>query len=480
MREGIRIIGAVLLCIGVAFSPQGANALAFNPQAILSDEDFFNTSTLTADGIQRFLERKGSALAVYTARDIDGSQKRAADIIWRAAQTHGINPQVLLVVLQKEQSLIENPHPSQYSYDWATGFARCDSCSVDDPRVAANKGFVTQVEKAAWRKKYYTLNPDQFQFKPGVLKIIDGLPVTPTNWATAALYNYTPHIRGNYSFWKLWNRYFAKMFPDGMIVKTSDDPQVWLIQNGKRRLFTSLSVFLSRFTEKNIAVVPHTDLETYEIDAPLKFPQYSLLQSPKGAVFLFMDDKKYGIQSKKVFKKIGFQKEEIIFASQEDVDSIPTAGMISDPSHNPVGTLIQDKKTGGIYYVLNGVKHPIVERSLLTTKFAHNKIVPAKSDELAALSDGEPIKFADGTLVSTPASPTIYLISNEQKRPFLSPDAFTALGFAWSQVVQTNGRALDLHEEGNPIDLGKIVDDYTPPPLASTASAPAKMQKSSL
>ena len=143
-----------ILIIGIALSPLYAHALAFNPNTVLSDEDFFNTSTLSSDGIQRFLERRGSALAAYKARDIDGAQKRAADIIWRAAQTHGINPQVLLVVLQKEQSLIENPHPSQYSYDWATGFARCDSCTVDDPRVAANKGFVTQVEKAAWRKKY--------------------------------------------------------------------------------------------------------------------------------------------------------------------------------------------------------------------------------------------------------------------------------------------------------------------------------------
>ncbi|MBI4272293.1 hypothetical protein HY621_00360 [Candidatus Uhrbacteria bacterium] len=474
------VILRLILIIGVAFFPLYTHALAFNPNTVLSDEDFFNTDTLSADAIQRLLERKGSALAAYNARDIDGVQKRAADIIWRAAQTHGINPQVLIVVLQKEQSLIENPHPSQYSYDWATGFARCDSCTVDDPRVAANKGFVTQVEKAAWRKKYYTLNPDQFQFKPGTLKIVDGLPVTPTNWATAALYNYTPHIRGNYSFWKLWNRYFSKVFPDGMIVKTSDDPQVWLIQNGKRRLFTSLSVFLSRFNEKNIVEVPHTDLETYEIDTPLKFPQYSLLQSPKGSVFLFMDDRKYGIQSKEVFRKIGYQKEEIITATQQDIDNVPTAGIISDPLGNPVGSLLQDKKTGAVYYVLNGSKHPIIERSVLTTNFSHNKIMPTKTRELAAMPNGEPIKFVDGTLVSSPASPTIYLISNGQKRPFLSPDAFTALGFAWSQVVQTNGSALDLHEEGNPIDLGKIVDDYTPPPITSTASAPAKLQKTSL
>lgn len=481
MNDFVRRTAVLLFCVSLAIAPLSADAASFNPHTVLSDEEFFNVSTLDADGIQRFLQRKGSSLATYRALDVDGIEKRAADIIWRASKTHGINPQVLLVLLQKEQSLIENPRPSQYSYDWATGFSRCDSCSANDPVLQGNKGFVIQVEKAAWRKKYYTLNPDKFQFKPGVLKLVDGIPITPTNWATAALYNYTPHIRGNFSFWKLWNRYFAKLFPDGMLVKASDSPQVWLIQNGKRRLFTSLSVFLSRFSEGNIVVVPRADIESYETDTPLKFPQFSLLQSANGAIFLFMNDTKYGIPSKQVFRKIGFQKEEIITATQEDLASIPTAGMITDSMANPVGELMQDPKTGAVYFVQQGVKHPIRERSLLATNFSHRTIRRMKKQsELDDFTDGPPVRFENGALVSDPASPTVYLISNGQKRAFLSPDAFTALGFQWHQIVRSNGSALDLHEEGNPIDLGKIVEDYTPPPVASTAHAVAKLQKSSL
>ena len=460
----------IVLLLGISLvSGASVNASAFNPEAVISDEDFFDANSLTAEEIQRFLERKGSSLATYQTKDIDGLEKRAADIIIRAAQTHGINPKVLLVLLQKEQSLIENPKPSQYSYDWATGFARCDSCSASDPKLAAYKGFVMQVEKAAWRKKYYTLNPDKFQFKPGVMKLVDGYPVTPTNWATAALYNYTPHLRGNFSFWKLWNRYFARIFPDGVLVKKEGSPEVWLIQDGKRRLFSSLSAFQSRFEEKNIITVPSSDLEKYDAGSTIKFPQYSLLQAPTGAVFLYMSDKKYGIQSKKVFKEIGYNPEEIIKASVEDLDAVPTAGFISGSTDNPVGELVQNPKTGAVYYVQQEIKHPILEKAILTTNFAHRKIRVGKELELADLTQGDPVRFAEGTLLTTPAAPTVYIISNGQKRSFFTGDAFTAMGFQWSQIVQTNGSTLDLHEEGNPIDLGTIVDEDFKIPVITTA-----------
>ncbi|MBI2484258.1 hypothetical protein HYV71_03685 [Candidatus Uhrbacteria bacterium] len=464
MKRIARHIIIGILIFSFLLPAQTTFALTFQPNAILSDEEFFDANSMDADSIQRFLERRESALATYTARDIDGVTKRAADIIWRASKTHGISPKVLLVLLQKEQSLIENKKPSQYSFDWATGYARCDSCSATDPIVAAYKGFVSQIEKAAWRKKYYTLEPQKFRFHPGEMQMVDGYPITPNNWATAVLYNYTPHLRGNFSFWKIWNRYFAKVFPDGMIVKSTSNPDVWLIQNGKRRLFSSIGVFRSRYDEQNIVNVDQTSLDAYDMGAPVKFPQYALLQATNGAVFLHVDDTRYGIASKDIFRKIGFRAEELIQAADADLIDIPLAGYIKAPDDNPMGNLIQHRGTGAVYYVQNGKKRPILEKAVLKANFAHRSITPMEDHELKKLPDGAPVLFDDGTLVTTPATHTVYIISNGQKRPFLSADAFISLGFQWGQIVRSNGRTLDLHEEGNPVDLGTIVDqEYTPP-----------------
>lgn len=462
---------SLTIIIAVAFSLLAirVQALSFNPEQIISDEDFFRPQDMTRDEVQSFLEKKGSTLARYSTVDSTSQKRKASDIIWTAATNNGINPKVLLVLLQKEQSLIENPSPPQYSYDWATGFARCDSCSPDSPTVAAYKGFATQVEKAAWRSQYYITNAKSFNYQKGKESIVDGVRMIPQNNATAALYNYTPHFRGNFSFWKLWQRYFGKIYPDGMVLKEGGSSNVWLIQGGKKRKFASYGVFLSRYQERDSVEVRSGDLDTYSEGPPIRFPQYSLLQIPNGGIFLIVDDTKYAIPSKKVFKHIGFNPDEIIRVTAWDVTDIPTVGLLASSDQSPIGELLQDKKTGGIFYVSSGKKHPLLERIVLQTNFPHLKIHPATSKDLDLYPSSNPELFTDGTLVKTSLFPTVYIISNGQRRPIATDEAFETLGFQWSRVVLSNGDTLSLHPEGEPITVGRIIEEEFPAKLTSAS-----------
>lgn len=467
-RLYLRTIPLITL-ISFLLSPSLAFGLNFDPNDVISDAIFFKSDDMTPSEIQSFLERKRSGLANYSTYDTDGETRFASEIIWRAATTNGINPKVLLILLQKEQSLIENPSPSQYNYDWATGFAICDSCSPNDPQLAAYKGFGTQVQKAASRKKYYTQNPGEFQFRPDESKYVDGLLVTPANLATAALYNYTPHLKGNFSFWKLWMRYFEKFYPDGTLLRAEGSDDIWLIQDGKRKIFSSMGAFLSRFSQKNIITVSLHDLEKYDIESPIKFPQYSLLKSSKGGVFLYMNGVKYAIPSKKIFRSLGYNPEEVIPASEKDLSEIPTVGLIPEAAANPVGELIQDKKTGGVYYLQQGVKHPILERVVLSTNFAYQKITKKTQKQLAIFETGDPVQFSDGTLVRETGNTAVYIISHGQKRPFASENVFDTLGYQKNQTVETNGKTLALHPLGEVVDLGKdIQEDLSENLLASS------------
>ena len=52
--------------------------------------------------------------------EVIGTGQSAAHIIYRAAQDYKINPQVLIVLLQKETSLITDPIPNDGDYRKAT------------------------------------------------------------------------------------------------------------------------------------------------------------------------------------------------------------------------------------------------------------------------------------------------------------------------------------------------------------------------
>lgn len=121
----------------------------------------------------------------------------AAQIIYDASQQYGINPQVILVTLQKEQGLITDTWPSSWRYQSALGYG----CPDYKPCSGIYAGFSKQVYSAAWQFRQYGITPDQFNFKSGVTRYIQynengscgGSNVFLQNQATASLYNYTPY-----------------------------------------------------------------------------------------------------------------------------------------------------------------------------------------------------------------------------------------------------------------------------------------------
>jgi hypothetical protein len=184
----------------------------FNKNNIISDFQMFDYNSMTQAQIQQFLQSKNSYLANYLTEDFEGIVKSASQIIYEAALRYSVNPKYILVTLQKEQSLIQwEGTPPQKRLDWACGYAVCDSCSMTDPKIQKYKGFGKQIDNTAGAMRFYYDNASVygFIFKAGVQKVVDGEILISVNQATANLYTYTPHIRGNYTFWRVWQRYFG-------------------------------------------------------------------------------------------------------------------------------------------------------------------------------------------------------------------------------------------------------------------------------
>jgi len=205
--------------------PQQADAAdlrAFDPGLIITDEIFYSSGAMTATQIQSFLESSRFSCSSYTkdgvrytclkeyradygAREANancsavssGKDKRASDIIATVARACGINPQVLLVLLQKEQGLVSNAK-SAAVYRIATGYACPDTAPCDTKYY----GFFNQVYSAAWQFKQYQAKPTSWNYQAGRTNTIKYHPnskcgttqVYIRNQATAGLYIYTPYV----------------------------------------------------------------------------------------------------------------------------------------------------------------------------------------------------------------------------------------------------------------------------------------------
>lgn len=449
----------ILVCALVCTPLARAYAADFNPHLILTDADMTASSSMSATDVQQFLVTQNSGLAPLRFPDSDGTTKSAAEIIVAAAQDAQISPRYLLVLLQKEQSLITDATPAQKQLDWATGFGVCDSCALSDSGIQKFKGFATQVRDAANVMRYYYDNLTQPWIKrAGGTYTIDNVTVSPQSNATAFLYTYTPHVSGNKNLWQLWNQWFTKIFPDGSLVQAVNDSVVYVLQQGKRRPLASKAVLLSRYNPNLVLSVNPSDIVAYQIGAPIAFPNYSLVRAPNGMVFLLVDDVKRPIASQTVFKTLGFNPGEIVDVSDDDLASYTNGNFLTSASVYPLGAVVQERKSKTLYYVKDGVRYVLPSPDVARVNFPHKKIVTIGMSELAQYDLGQTqITFQDGTLLGTKTNPAVYVVSNGQARPIPSEGIFTSLGYQWKNVVYTDEQTLAALPVGSPLTDVKTV-----------------------
>lgn len=491
------------------------NQNGYNQNRILEDSVLLNTNSMTTIEIQNFLEKRGSFLANYVTPNAYGISKTAAEIISDAAKKNydcsgvtlsdspteaermikcrtitTVNPQFLLVLLQKEASLITNPSPTQKLLDQATGYG-CPTGGICNPYW---KGFGKQVNSAALQFLAYVEEPEKYKFKVGgtyiakdrytmlktpaeaikdgsynsIIASPDFVNVTIENKATAALYNYTPHVyNGNYNTYKLMRDYFGiegngssistpiptikRQFPNGSLLKSESQPEIWLIENGQKRHFANWAAFASRYRLSQVVKASNEEISSYPTGAEIKFANYSLLQTEDKKIYLIVDKEKRPFESLAVFKKIGFNPEELEMASSSELSAYTLGKTITAASTYITGALLQDSVSGIIYYVENGTKAPI-DKDLVAIKYPDWKITKKTTKELNVFATISPILLPDGSLVKTATHTTVYLISDGKKRPFASEKALKAMGFDMTNIITMSSQFLYNYEMGERIN----------------------------
>ncbi|SDH19940.1 LGFP repeat-containing protein, partial [Klenkia brasiliensis] len=247
-----------LVAVGSPPAPRlapAADGSQFSAGNIISDEIFFDGGSMTAPEVQAFLDLKGAScrtgsdgtpcLRVYrqdtVTKPADGRcatyagapMESAADIIAKVGAACGVNPRVLLVMMQKEQSLVTNSGSSLYAtrYQKAMGFGCPDTAACDTQYY----GFFNQVYNAARQFQNYRQRPTSYGYRAGLTNQIrfspdascGSAPVYLANQATAGLYNYTPYqpnaaalragygsgdscsAYGNRNFWMYYTDWFG-------------------------------------------------------------------------------------------------------------------------------------------------------------------------------------------------------------------------------------------------------------------------------
>lgn len=452
------VLTLILMILPRAVFANSETEFDFNPNNLISDSEMLDSQRMSLLDIKHFLLR--GSLSDLVTKDNKGLKRSAAEIIWNASREFGLNPRFILTMLQKEQGIVEDDRATKDQLDWAMGYGICDDCSKSDPRLSKFKGFGNQVYFAAKRINESFLSDlssrgfTETGIGPGIEVVIDGVSIVPVNFATASLYSYTPHLIGNINFVKIWQSWFDYEYPNGTLLQDKNSGAVWLIQAGLRRPITSRAAFASRFNDSQIIQVFESELNRFEIGTPISFPNYSLLRSPRGTVYLIVNDTRRGFDSKEALREVGLSQDEIIDVTWSDLSAYVEGEPITIDSVYPQGVLLQDKATGGVYFVKDRIKYPIPSREVLDNQFRGLQIVPVSQEVLNQYERSYPVGFKDGTLVGVKGEPDVYIIENGTRRPISDEITFYSFGWNWNQVIWTDKRSVLAHKLGNELSAG--------------------------
>lgn len=476
----------VVLLGAFFFQPLSAFALEvrpeFNPGVIIPDTAFDDTNTFGgAEGIQRFLESKDSVLA-NTSLDFlaklsepkDTALKQAlgdpqssldhlrtaAELIWDVSQVSGLNPQVILVTLQKEQGLITSsiaPDRLQRSLNHAMGFDCPDSTGCGKLFPGFYYQLFGNVDTEGNRYLGATKSLMKSFMTPGgrgptvdgaVAKVGQTIPISNTlgdyagiakeqsvtigNRATAALYRYTPHVfNGNYNFWKFFTSWFK--YPNGTLLVSVSDGVIYIIQNGARQRIPTFVATARGLNLTTARTASPTELAGYPLGATYAPPD-NTIASTNGALFVFVDGLLHPASSF-VLTQRELDPGKSLPLSEAEANLFSQGAQLTPAD----GTVLRGQLDPAVYLVDQGVLRyysPFTFKQYNAAK----KLQFIPDSEIALYPKQGQVIPLEGTLVQAPAGTDVYLVS-QGRRLSLTPELFKNLEFSQKNVVRLSSDA---------------------------------------
>ena len=419
-----------------------ASAAEWNPGNIISDANFYNGSAMTAAEVQSFLVSRndsGSPTALrnygqntpslaadaYCGSYAGSPGESAADIIAKVGEACNFSQKALLVLLEKEQSLISLSNPTPGRLAAATGFG-CPDTAPCDPGVA---GFFYQIYYAARQFNVYKAQPYSFNHIPGQTNNVlynpsascGSSPVFIENSATAGLYNYTPYqpnraaldnlygegdgcsAYGNRNFWRLYTDWFgstqappASAMPT--IVQAQGGGQVYLASDGVR--YPLAADMTARYTA---AFGAPAEISADALGALTEGPAATaFLVGPNAtSYYLTSEGKLFEVRRCFVAEDYGGSCDGVANLTAAQVSAAPSAGMLES---------IVRTTDGHLFLIDDGHKREVSSLDVLARAGFFTAVTPDVPEELIGHLPFGASVFAKGDVIAGAAGePPLYI-----------------------------------------------------------------------
>ena len=518
----------MFITVGLPGTSNATAVVGFDAGRIIDDIVFTYSNSMNVTQIQAFLNSKvsicdtngtqpseygGGTRAQWAAsrskpfyppftclKDYTENGQTAAQIIYDIAQQYQINPQVLIVLLQKEQALITDTWPSPGQYKTATGYGCPDTAPCDSQYYGLSNqldwsGYMFRAifnNSPTWYSPYILgintiyYNPGPYNNSAGKyygnaydkdgnsipdITYCGGSTVNIQNRATQALYDYTPYqpnqasldagygtaglcgAYGNRNFYLYFTDWFGSTHRR---LITTPGEGVYLVENNEKRPFPNEITFLSySYKWSDITTISNAEFNFIATGAPMQYNAHlrdgHLVTSSSGGMYVVENGLKRPFPNEGTFFSYAYKWSDALIISNAEIGLIPDGAPIQYNTHLRDGHLVTSP-SDGMYVVENGLKRPFPnEITFFSYVYKWSDALVISNAEMSLIPEGTTMPFnthlRDGHLVTSPSG-GMYVVENGLKRPFPNEETFFSYSYKWSDALVISNAEVTLIPEG--------------------------------
>jgi len=241
----------------------------------------------------------------------------------------------------------------------------------------------------------------------------------------------------------------AKMvYPDGVLIKADNSAAIYFVENGKKREFTSLTLFEKLgYNWDDVISIKNEEIDNHPLGGNVLYPDGILIRSADNPdIYLLESGKKRKITSLKLFEKLGYNWNDVTVISLDEFKAYSSGKNLVYPK----GTLIKREGYPVVYKIEDGTKKRFTSLALFeATKSNWVDVLDLSKEEFMIYSDGGALKYPNGTLIKQIEGDKIYVMKNGNAEWIKSLEEFEAAGYKWSNVLEVASEEMNLYVDIN-------------------------------
>lgn len=244
-------------------------------------------------------------------------------------------------------------------------------------------------------------------------------------------------------------------FPNGILLKATNNPKVYYIDNGQKRPIESPNMLRSQFRWEDLVVTTQIEIDALPNGPQMTYRDGSLL-SNGGSIYVISDGQRFPIDSPSTFLQKGYKWNNVIAVSDAELAPHPQGPSLTTASKHPNGSLLV-KPGGAVFVIKNGQRRYIPSPLIFQARYRWESLIEVSDSYLNTYPQGQNEFYPDGLLISSATG--VFMMQNNVRQPITSPEVFESYGLNWGQVRRATDFELSIIPESGAFNSVKPYRD---------------------